>query len=82
MISPLDAHYLSKTQHDEDIKSPCVRNCCLDDADICVGCGRTLQEILVWGSAKPEEKRRILNRISEHGGVSIPFITENSNSLE
>ncbi|MEB5521801.1 DUF1289 domain-containing protein, partial [Vibrio cholerae] len=22
-------------------KSPCVRHCCLDDKDICIGCGRT-----------------------------------------
>nr|WP_254619459.1 DUF1289 domain-containing protein [Vibrio metschnikovii] len=26
-------------------KSPCVRHCCLDDKDICIGCGRTLDEI-------------------------------------
>ncbi|EGR4199847.1 DUF1289 domain-containing protein [Vibrio cholerae] len=23
-------------------KSPCVRHCCLDDKDICIGCVRTL----------------------------------------
>ena len=28
--------------------SPCIRQCCLDDADICVGCGRSLYEIKAW----------------------------------
>ncbi|WP_154401651.1 DUF1289 domain-containing protein, partial [Vibrio cholerae] len=24
------------------------RHCCLDDKDICIGCGRTLDEICCW----------------------------------
>ncbi|MGB0915594.1 MAG: DUF1289 domain-containing protein, partial [Crocinitomicaceae bacterium] len=24
----------------KDIKSPCIRNCCLNQKDICVGCFR------------------------------------------
>lgn len=28
--------------------SPCRRHCTLDDEDVCVGCGRTLAEILGW----------------------------------
>ena len=40
--------------------SPCVRNCCLDNNDICMGCGRSLSEILVWGAATENEKREIL----------------------
>jgi uncharacterized protein len=30
------------------VESPCVRNCCLDDNDICVGCYRSLAEITRW----------------------------------
>ncbi|MDI9799611.1 DUF1289 domain-containing protein, partial [Pseudomonas aeruginosa] len=26
------------------VASPCRRLCCLDDADVCVGCGRSLAE--------------------------------------
>ncbi|HGP5625183.1 TPA: DUF1289 domain-containing protein, partial [Vibrio cholerae O1] len=37
-------------------KSPCVRHCCLDDKDICIGCGRTLDEICCWSSATNSEK--------------------------
>jgi hypothetical protein len=42
------------------ILSPCVRNCCLDKQDICIGCGRTVQEITRWGEADDEEKHKIL----------------------
>jgi predicted Fe-S protein YdhL (DUF1289 family) len=42
------------------IPSPCVRNCCLDEQDICVGCGRTLKEIIRWGDADDFEKSDIL----------------------
>ncbi len=40
--------------------SPCVRNCCLDDQDICLGCGRSLEEICGWTKADVEGKSRIL----------------------
>ncbi len=39
--------------------SPCIRNCTLDPSDICVGCGRTLDEILEWSQASPPRKRTI-----------------------
>lgn len=42
--------------------SPCVRNCCLDDDNVCLGCGRALDEIVRWGSAGDEDKRAILAR--------------------
>ncbi|CAH9060278.1 hypothetical protein PSECIP111951_02246 [Pseudoalteromonas holothuriae] len=44
------------------ITSPCVRNCCLDEHDICLGCYRTLDEILAWGSASNEQRALILSR--------------------
>jgi predicted Fe-S protein YdhL (DUF1289 family) len=40
--------------------SPCVRNCCLDEHDICVGCHRSLSEICRWADASEEEKKQIL----------------------
>ncbi|EOW9339166.1 DUF1289 domain-containing protein [Vibrio cholerae] len=40
-------------------KSPCVRHCCLDK-DICIGCGRTLDEICRWSSVTNSEKQDIL----------------------
>jgi len=43
------------------IASPCVRNCCLDKQDVCIGCGRTLAEIVLWGDADNEQKLKILS---------------------
>lgn len=42
------------------IESPCVRNCCLNDDDICMGCGRSLQEITRWSVASNTDKQKIL----------------------
>ena len=43
-------------------ESPCVRNCCLDDRDICMGCGRSLEEIIQWQSVSLDERAAILER--------------------
>jgi len=40
--------------------SPCIRQCCLDEADECLGCGRTLDEIKVWHTADSEGREAIL----------------------
>ncbi|MHB1237876.1 MAG: DUF1289 domain-containing protein [Gallionella sp.] len=38
------------------MQSPCVRNCCLNDDDICLGCFRSLEEITRWGTATRDER--------------------------
>ena len=43
-------------------ESPCVRNCCLDEEDVCIGCGRHLHEILRWGQAGAAERQAIVDR--------------------
>lgn len=47
------------------VESPCVRNCCLNDADICVGCFRSLEEITRWSLAGDEAKMQILKQAAE-----------------
>jgi predicted Fe-S protein YdhL (DUF1289 family) len=44
------------------VPSPCVRNCCLDGDDVCLGCYRHVDEIIAWGSASDEEKLEVLGR--------------------
>jgi len=44
------------------IESPCIRNCCLDDQDICMGCFRHLNEITSWAAADDETKTNILEK--------------------
>jgi predicted Fe-S protein YdhL (DUF1289 family) len=49
---------------DDDIdnitESPCIRNCCLNDDDICLGCFRSLKEITQWGQANSKKRIVIL----------------------
>jgi predicted Fe-S protein YdhL (DUF1289 family) len=45
-----------------EIASPCIRTCCLDDDDVCIGCGRALAEIVAWGTADDAQRRAILER--------------------
>jgi predicted Fe-S protein YdhL (DUF1289 family) len=62
----------SRTSEVEPVGSPCRRRCCLSDEDICLGCGRTLQEILQWSTldsggraqvqAAAEERRRAIEQ--------------------
>lgn len=44
------------------INSPCVRNCCLNEQDICLGCFRSLDEIKLWGRSdtSAQQKTQIL----------------------
>lgn len=44
------------------VPSPCIRNCCLDERDVCLGCGRSLDEIRAWGEAADAERHTILER--------------------
>lgn len=47
------------------IDNPCVRNCCLDQSDICLGCGRHVDEITGWHQATDLEKQQILQKAAE-----------------
>lgn len=55
--------------------SPCVRNCCLDQQDICLGCGRLLDEIIEWHSANLLRRAQILQlaqaRIAQRESADI-----------
>lgn len=47
---------------DPVVPSPCVRNCCLDDNDICLGCFRSITEIMGWSAADSHQRHEILQR--------------------
>ena len=47
------------------IESPCIRNCCLNDDDICLGCGRSLQEITRWSASSDTDKQTTLITAAE-----------------
>ncbi|MGK8437359.1 DUF1289 domain-containing protein [Ectopseudomonas hydrolytica] len=50
---------MSSDSADRPLESQCRRQCCLDEHDQCLGCGRTLQEILDWGAADNARRRQI-----------------------
>jgi predicted Fe-S protein YdhL (DUF1289 family) len=44
------------------MESPCISVCTLED-DVCVGCNRTIDEILRWSRMTDEERSLIMERI-------------------
>jgi uncharacterized protein len=43
-----------------EIPSPCIDICTLDDRNVCVGCGRHIDEIAAWGAAAADTKLLIV----------------------
>ena len=60
---------------DEEIRSPCISVCVLDENDICMGCYRSAEEVTDWFMAGDEEKRAIMQRVEQRreaaGGVKL-----------
>jgi uncharacterized protein len=50
---------------DRSANSPCVRNCCLDDDLICLGCFRSLDEIKEWGIVDAHQRGAILGNAQQ-----------------
>jgi len=55
---------------DKKINSPCVRHCCLDDNDVCLGCFRSLEEIKQWQAASKKQKRIILTKVASRKAIA------------
>jgi uncharacterized protein len=53
------------TPSELSVKSPCVRNCCLDDQDICIGCLRSIDEIVGWSQFNLDEKQQVISSIKD-----------------
>ncbi len=47
------------------LASPCIRNCCLNEEDICLGCFRHVNEIIEWGAADNLRRACILNKAKQ-----------------
>jgi len=45
-------------------KNPCVSLCKLDD-DICIGCGRSRDEMKAWKGLKNKERKAVNERAAE-----------------
>lgn len=45
--------------------SPCIQVCTLNDAGLCLGCHRRLQEIAGWGRMSAAEQRAIIRDLPQ-----------------
>ncbi len=52
--------------------SPCVSICTLDEAETCLGCGRTLEEISHWSTYSKEKQWQIIDDLRRReAGTSV-----------
>jgi predicted Fe-S protein YdhL (DUF1289 family) len=51
-------------------KSPCVRDCCLDDDLVCLGCFRSFEEIKDWSIVDDAGRRLILKNANRRREAS------------
>ncbi|PTW51822.1 DUF1289 domain-containing protein [Rhodovulum kholense] len=61
------------TDTDAPIETPCIRTCRVDwDSRLCIGCLRSMEEIGMWGSMTPAERRRIMAELPARRGRISP----------
>jgi uncharacterized protein len=55
------------------IESPCVKICTLDArSGLCLGCGRTIDEITQWTKLSPEERQHVIAELPARLGGTMP----------
>lgn len=47
------------------IESPCISICRMEN-EVCVGCGRTLEEVVEWYNMTDKQKQAVLNRLEKN----------------
>jgi len=59
----------------EKVISPCVRNCCLNENDICLGCFRSLTEITQWTLVNEKTRQEFLKKAEKRRLKSPPRLS-------
>lgn len=54
------------------IASPCIKVCVLDAQQVCVGCGRTLDEIAQWSRMTEEQRAQVVDRARQRRSQAAP----------
>lgn len=50
------------------VSTPCTGVCRIDQTSgLCIGCRRTMDEIILWGSMSEKDRRAIMARLGERG---------------
>ena len=52
----------TSTSATEPLASPCIKLCQLNPKQVCVGCGRSLEEIATWAGSDSVTQRQIADR--------------------
>ena len=50
----------------QPVATPCVGVCTLDPRGLCIGCGRSTEEITQWASYTEQERRDIMQRLARN----------------
>jgi predicted Fe-S protein YdhL (DUF1289 family) len=59
------------------IQSPCIKICTLDArSGLCLGCGRTIDEIARWGGMNEAERARIMAELPARNKARTMSATE------
>ncbi|ASP48024.1 DUF1289 domain-containing protein [Cognaticolwellia beringensis] len=61
----MSVEYHQPIDNPEDVASPCVRNCCLNEQDVCLGCFRHIDEIMAWRQLDVATKKGVLNKCQQ-----------------
>lgn len=57
--------------------SPCVQICTLDaDGRLCLGCGRSLDEIANWMLMSPSERASVQARLASFRAATLPTTSD------
>lgn len=64
--TPFFTHYICMENQGQivSVESPCIRHCCLDENDVCLGCFRTLTEITQWTLVDKKTQQSFLENAS------------------
>nr|WP_298723933.1 DUF1289 domain-containing protein [uncultured Steroidobacter sp.] len=54
------------------VASPCIKVCVLDAQQVCLGCGRTLEEIAQWSRMTEEQRRQVVDRAQQRRSQAAP----------
>ena len=54
------------------VASPCIKVCVLDAQQVCVGCGRTLEEIAQWSGMSEEQRGQVVDRARQRRSQAAP----------
>jgi len=46
------------------VQTPCIKLCKLDNG-VCVGCGRTIEQIINWLKYTPQQREKIIKQLDK-----------------